>query len=179
MNIHNLDEEQMNVMKELAEANMKISTAKFTLTNLEQLKDEYIKKQEQEVRVKIGLLVKESKVLTDEIQKNYQEVKDFRNTVVAIQESMEEIYDKTKDFIEEFDKETIQWAKGVEKQNEELRLVQEKIQSDKAINEAVKRENEVKEKDLLKLKKLLESRQAALAVIYKQNDRPRKINFGK
>jgi len=130
MNTETLSKEQFNSVKELAETSVKISEAKTILLNLENTKDEYISKREQETIEKIQGIFDKSTESIKNIRQNNEEIHTLYTVVSTYKQFLSEAYTDFKEMLTEFNEKSDLWDKKVENQYKEFSKIEESIKKD-------------------------------------------------
>jgi len=131
MNTEILEQKKMDTVKELANANMKISEAKNALFKLQEEETEYLEQREKKALSKIDNMLVESKDLLSKVYENYEETHKFCREVVKYSEFLSESHEKFSGLLEIFDKKNKEWDKKVEKQQKEFDKLKEIISIEK------------------------------------------------
>lgn len=159
-----LEKQKMDVLKVLADTNIKISEAKNTLFKIQEDETEYLKKREEKALVKVQKVLDESKEILDKAHSNYEDTHKFCQTISNYSDFLGEAHGKFTDMLDLFNEKNELWDKNAKLQYEEIARQRKIVEQDtkdietreKAIKEALKIiENE---------KILIASRQASLKI---------------
>lgn len=168
-----LDHEKMNLVKVLADTNMKISEAKAALFKLQENETEYLELREKKAVARIQKMLEDSRELLTETEQNYNEVHRFHETVSKFAEYLVSSHVKFSELLEDFKKRSEVWDAYVDKQNSDLSEIRKNIKSDQVriINDREGIDRAMKK--IESEKSVIESRQAqikiALEVLNKKN----------
>jgi len=163
-----ITKEKMDSIKALADMSVKISDAKATLANLENTETEYLTKREKKAQVQIEKILKDSENLLNKTHKNYEEINTFCNVVSSYVDVLDKVYEKFQKMLTDFNKRNEMWDKKIETQTLKFSALEKQLKQD---SETIKiREARIDEtnENIKKEKELIESRQSALAISYKQ-----------
>jgi len=162
-----LEPQKMQMLKEMADTNVRISDAKNLLFKLQEDETVYLEAREKKAMVKINKVFEDSKDLLDKTYKNYEEIHQFCQKVNEYADFLSETHTKFQKILEVFEKKNELWEKNVKNTNEEIAKQRKIIEQDsKAIKIREERIDEENEK-IKKEREHLESQQVALSVAFK------------
>lgn len=167
MNIEELEQKKMDIMKELASTNIKISDAKNLVLKLQEEETEYLVNREKKALAKVDNVLAESKDLLNRTHENYEEIHQFCQTVSQYADFLKETQDKFQDMLLLFERKNELWEENIKKINQEIADQRHIIKQDTENIE--KREKIIIESTerLNKEKGHIESRQQALLLAHK------------
>ncbi len=167
--IETLEKTKFEAINEIAKMTMQISDAKITLKEIEDKKDAFISKRENETTKKIQKLLEDSEEVLIKARNNFTETHELLNIVTSYAESLNEGHKKFTKMFEDFNNRNELWSKNIELQTLELSNQKKLLMQDekhiKDREEKIKRDIKMIEKD----KGLIESRQEALTKSYNLN----------
>jgi len=143
---HTLDHQKMESAKALADMNMQVSAAKALLTRLEGEEEAYLALREEKAQKRVQEVLEESKELIDQTGRNYDEVKQYADSLTKVAKAISSVYEELDQTLVSFYGKMEAWDKMVEKQHEELSTLKQavKVQQVKQDNDRVSLENRAK-----------------------------------
>jgi len=166
MNVQELQQEKIEILRELANTNIQISNAKNTLFKLQEDKTAYLEEREKETLQQIDQLVQESGDIIVQVQKNYDEIHQFCNTISEYSDFLLEAQDKFQSMLETFQARNEVWDENVKRQYQELAVLRKEVEQDQKDIEIRENRIQKKTKDLENQRLQIESKQATLLASY-------------
>lgn len=162
--ITQLTKEKMDIMKELAAANLKVSETQNVIFKLKEEEKDYLTIRERAAMERVEMVLDESKELLANTHKNYEEIHSICGSITNISNFVSETYDKVHSLLEDINKRSDKWDKEVERQQKEFEEIRKRIIADKAIIANDKKTIEKANEEIEKEKAHIESRQAQIKV---------------
>lgn len=164
---HEISQQNMQAINELAKTNMLISEAKNSLFKLKENEKQYIEEREKIAVESVNEVLNNSKKLLDETLKNTKEMQEFHESVRQFAETLGHIQDRLEEDVKDFTKRTIEWEKSIKSQQDEIAESKKHLKIERNELENDKKTLKSKETSLKNLEKHLQSRQQSLEASYK------------
>ena len=130
MNTFEIDQEKMKTLKEVADANVKLSEMKADMANLESEKENFFKLREDELIGKLKKTLDESQDFVNQTLSNYKQVKEFNDELVSFSNFIKESQSQLKEFVDSFQNEAKEIVRQLEEQDNRLEQQKRQIESD-------------------------------------------------
>lgn len=162
-----ITKEQMDMMKILAETNLKISDARNALFGLEEKETQYLVEREEKAVKRIAKALKASQDLVDKTGDNYAKISEFCARLCEYADFLNASQAKFQGLVELFNQRNALWEENMKIQEEDIARQKNLIKQDLKMIE--NKENGIleSEKRLKGEAARIESRQAALEQSYR------------
>lgn len=166
--IKELEQEQFNSVKMLADTSLKISEAKNTLFKLQEEETQYLIEREKKTINTINKTLENSAGLVKTIKDNHEEVRQYSRTITAFADYLKEMYDKFKVLQESFVERNKLWEQNMKRQEEIIAKQRKEVEAEQKLIKLDEEKLKEMREDLEKTKILIESRQTILAASYEE-----------
>jgi len=136
MEHYEVSAQHMEAIKALAETNMKISEAKNALALIKKEEVSYLEQREKEATERVSRILGESNELVKQTKGNYEDIKQFLNTVSSLALSVVESQETLELLIASFNEKSRLWEAETKKQEEEIEEIKKHMVADKAYIQA-------------------------------------------
>lgn len=163
MNIKTLDQQTMTALEILADANVKIGTAKGSLLALQAEETVYLDEREKKALIRIQAVLDDSEDIVKKIEGNYAEIKQFHTDVTTFVEFLVEIQEKVHTTITTFNKKADVWEEQTKREENRLSLLRRDVETQQKQLDIDKKERMAMMKKIKDEKQLIASRQQQIA----------------
>jgi hypothetical protein len=164
MEIIDLEQKKMEVLKELADTNIKISENKNIISKLQEEETEYLILREKKAVQQINQVLLDSKDLLEQTKENYEEVHIFCQTITEYSKSLKEAHTKFDKMLSDFREKDKEWEEEVKKQREEIEKIKQAIEIEKTTIKNDKKYIEKANENIKKETLHIESKQRQLKI---------------
>ncbi len=154
----------MDIVKELAATNMKISDAKNILFKLQEDETVYLEIREKKALAQIEKILDESKELLDKTHENYDEIHDLCVSVCSFADFLTEAHGKFQGLLETYKESSDRWDAEFAKRHAELAEIKKNLAVERSIIENEKKGIEKAKQKIKEAEALIESRQQQIRV---------------
>lgn len=171
MNLETLNQENMKAVQELAKINLEISAGKEKLSKMKESIDEFLIERDRQDRVRFDTLLKESKEIVNEIDKNNTKVHDFYNELKSYSGYLNEFCTNIKSGFSQLNNEYREFSELVESEMyklSEIRKINDEITQNINLE---KKQIDNNKKELEKEKLYIESQRETLKASYEAEKR--------
>lgn len=129
---HILSKENMDSLKAIADANLKVSEARNVLFKLEEEETTYLVGREKKAMERIQKVIDESVLLVQEARENYREIVEIGNATSDLTRSITSLVELFKNATADFEERNLEWEKQIGLQQDEIVEVRNQLKAQRS-----------------------------------------------